>query len=210
MALQPSLRFLQVAGESSSPHTLEASASALFLDYVCPFSAKIARSVEHHLKPMVGSGGKYDGKVRVIVRLHPQPWHGSSTYTHEAALAVGRVDPSAFWKYTLALFETQTDYFDRPASTMTPLQIREKLVELASHHISKSDVGKMVELLKLKSTPNGGIGVTDDLKYNIKYSRANSIHVSPTALWDGLVSGEVSSSFGEKEWAAFLEQKVIS
>jgi hypothetical protein len=109
---------------------------------------------------------------------------------------------------------------------MTPLEIREKLIELASHHISKSNVGKLAELLKLKGTPNGGIAVTDDLKYNsqpfpldgcatlinldfeVKYSRANSIHVSPTALWNGLVSGEVSSSFGEKEWASFLEQKV--
>ena len=53
---------------------------------------------------------------------------------------------------------------------MNPLQIREKLVELASHHISKSNVGKLTELLKLKSTPNGGIAVTDDLKYNSQSS----------------------------------------
>lgn len=30
-----------------------------------------------------------------------EPWHASSTYTHEAALAVGRVNPAAFWPYTL-------------------------------------------------------------------------------------------------------------
>jgi hypothetical protein len=72
------------------------------------------------------------------------------------------------------LFETQTDYFDRPASTMTPLQIRDKLTELASHHVSKSDVAKVAELLKVKSTPNGGIGVTDDLKYNGQFSFLSS------------------------------------
>lgn len=49
---------------------------------------------------------------------------------------------------------------------MTPLQIREKLIDLASHHISKPSVEKLRELLKLKGTPNGGIAVTDDLKYN--------------------------------------------
>lgn len=53
---------------------------------------------------------------------------------------------------------------------MTPLQIREKLVELASHHISKPNVGRLIELLKLKTTPNGGVAVTDDLKYNSKFS----------------------------------------
>jgi hypothetical protein len=51
---------------------------------------------------------------------------------------------------------------------MTPLQIREKLVELVSHHISKAKVGELKELLKIKGTPNGGIAVTDDLKYNSK------------------------------------------
>jgi len=49
---------------------------------------------------------------------------------------------------------------------MTPLQIREKLVELASRHISKAKVGELKELLEIKGTPNGGIAVTDDLKYN--------------------------------------------
>ena len=81
------------------------------------------------------------------------------------------------------------------------------------------------ELLKLKSTPNGGVAVTDDLKYtstsmklvqwitsekerSVKFSRQNGIHVSPTVLWDGLVANEISSSWGEKEWNGFLEAKV--
>jgi len=203
MALQPALRFQHIAGSATAPHTLD-----LFLDYVCPFSAKLAKAIDGVLKPLVSPGGKYDGKVKIIIRLQPQPWHASTTFTHEAALAVGRVDPSAFWKFSLALFERQTDYFDHESSTMTPLQIREKLVELASHHIPKGKIEELQQLLKIKPTPNGGIGVTDDLKYNVKFSRANSIHVSPSALWDGLIAPDVSSSFGEKEWSAFLQQKV--
>lgn len=90
----------------------------------------------------------------------------------------------------------------------------------------KSKVGEIKELLKLKSTPNGGVAVTNDLKYTskfkrlevnsaslrrfslVKYSRQNGIHVSPTALWDGLVANEISSSWGEKEWSEFLAEKV--
>lgn len=51
-------------------------------------SAKIAIAIENVLKPLVNPGGPYAGKIKVIIRLQVQPWHGSSTFTHEAALAV--------------------------------------------------------------------------------------------------------------------------
>jgi hypothetical protein len=80
----------------------------------------------------------------------------------------------------------------------------------------------------LKSTPNGGVAVTEDLKYNskqafvrrvenganiffcfaVKFSRQNSIHVSPTVLFDGLVANEVSSSWGEAEWTEFFQRRI--
>jgi hypothetical protein len=81
------------------------------------------------------------------------------------------------------------------------------------------------ELLKNKSTPNGGVAVTDDLKYNsmslmqlksyqlftactVKFSRQNGIHVSPTVVWDGVIAAQISSSWGEKEWNEFLASNV--
>lgn len=51
-------------------------------------SAKIARAIDTVLKPLLDAGGKYDGQVKVILRPQVQPWHASSTLTHEAALAV--------------------------------------------------------------------------------------------------------------------------
>jgi len=203
MALQPSLWPLIVAGRDSASHTLD-----MFLDYVCPFSAKMALTIESVLKPLFGTGGQYDGKVKVIIRLQVQPWHGSSTFTHEAALAVARVSPTHFWPFSLALFRKQGDFFDIPTSNQTPLQIRENLANVAAQVIPPDAIDGFKELLKLKGSPNGGVAVTDDLKYNIKFARQNSIHVSPTVLWDGLVAGEISSSWGEKEWKEFLAQKV--
>jgi hypothetical protein len=44
----------------------------------------------------------------------------------------------------------------------------------------------------------------------VKYGRQNSIHVSPTVLFNGLVANDVSSSWGEAEWSAFLEKNVKS
>ncbi|TDL29379.1 hypothetical protein BD410DRAFT_779779 [Rickenella mellea] len=203
MALQPSLRPLIVAGRPDTPHTLD-----FFLDYVCPYSAKTVITIENVLKPFFADGGKYGGKVKVIVRLHVQPWHASSIFTHETALAVARVSPQNFWPYTLALFKRQTEFYDIPASNLTPVQIREKLADIAEPLIGADKVADVKELLKLKSTPNGGVAVTDELKYTIKYGRQNGIHVSPTVLWDGLVAGEISSSWGEKEWTEFLDAKV--
>jgi len=202
MALQPSLRPLIVAGIPDAPHTLD-----IFLDYVCPFSAKMSLAIDSVLKPLFAQGGKYDGKVKVIVRLQVQPWHASSTFTHEAALAVVRASPENFWPFSLLLMKRQAEFYDIPSSTLTPIQIREKLAQIAEQFLPNK-INEFKDLLKNKSTPNGGIAVTDDLKYNIKFSRQNGVHVSPTVLWDGLIAGEISSSWGEKEWNDFLAAKV--
>lgn len=202
MALQPSLRPLIIAGRYDAPHTLD-----IFLDYVCPFSAKLAATIERVLKPLLRQ--QYDGKVKIIIRPQVQPWHASSTYTHEAALAVARVSPENYWPFSLRLFQKQDDFFDIPVSILTPLQIREKLAAIASEVIP-NNVGDFKELLKLKSTPNGGVAVTDDVKYTVKFSRQNGVHVSPTVLWDGLIANEISSGWAEKEWSKFLAEKVLA
>jgi len=202
MALQPSFRPF-VLGKFVAPHTLD-----IFLDYVCPFSAKMTLAINSVLKPLL-EGGKYDGKVKAIIRLQVQPWHSASTLVHEAAIAVACVTPEKFYEFHLALMKAQQDYFDIPSSQRTPVQTREKLVELATPIIGSDKVEVLKSLLQHKTSPNGGTDVTDDLKYTIKFSRQNGIHVSPTVLWDGLVANEISSGWGEKEWTGFLEAKVV-
>ena len=83
----------------------------------------------------------------------------------ELAGQVARVAPEDFWKFSLALFKVQGEYFDIPTSTLTPLQIREKLAKLASGAIGQDKAAAVQDHLALKSTPNGGNAVTDDLKY---------------------------------------------
>ncbi|OAX42059.1 hypothetical protein K503DRAFT_734422 [Rhizopogon vinicolor AM-OR11-026] len=204
MALQPSLRSMIIAGAYDAPHTLD-----IFLDYVCPFSAKLSFAIDNVLKPLVDVGGQYYGKVKVIMRLQVQPWHATSTYTHEAGLAVARAAPEKFWPFSIALFKQQAEFFDIPSSTMTALQIREKLGSIAAQLITEEQMITFKELLTLKPTPNGGNAVTDDLKYTVKFSRQNGVHVSPTVFWDGLVANQISSSWGEKEWTEFLAKNVV-
>lgn len=40
----------------------------------------------------------------------------------------------------------------------------------------------------------------------VKIGRQNSIHVTPTAVFDGLVENSVSSSWGKEDWEKFLTQ----
>ena len=53
---------------------------------------------------------------------------------------------------------------------------------------------------------HGGTGVTNDLKYYLKISRQNSIHVSPTVLINGLIDNEVSSSWTLEQWQEKIEK----
>ncbi|KAF6761978.1 hypothetical protein DFP72DRAFT_877647 [Ephemerocybe angulata] len=186
MALQPSLSPLVVVGAPNAPHTLD-----IFRKRLVPSTAaaaKLANAIETVLKPQLGPGGPYEGKVK--------PWHSASTLVHESALAVLRASPENFWAYSLALFKNQGEYFDIPTSTLSPLQIRANLAALAATVIPAEAVEKVKDLLALKGTPN------------VKFSRQNGIHVSPTVLWDGLVANEISSGWGQEQWGEFLKAKV--
>jgi hypothetical protein len=51
--------------------------------------------------------------------------------THEAALAVERVDPSKFWDFSSALFAKQTSYYDSSTATESRLDMYKRLAKLA-------------------------------------------------------------------------------
>jgi hypothetical protein len=51
-------------------------------------SRKLSITIDKIVKPWVDVGGRYEGKVKIIFRNQVQPWHGASTFTHEAGLAV--------------------------------------------------------------------------------------------------------------------------
>lgn len=116
--------------------------------------------------------GPYANKVQVIFRQHVQPWHPSSTLTHEAALAVLKLAPHKFWDFSKTLFSQQTAFFDENVVFETRNDTYSRLAGLGSS--VGVDKGKMYELLQIgdKPGPNGelnrGNGVTDDFKLMVK------------------------------------------
>lgn len=92
----------------------------------------------------------------------------------------------------------------------------ETLATLATTTLPKSSSitkERILELLYIpavedaeKST-NTGNKVAADLKFFIKLGRQTGIHVSPTALWDGLVENAISSGWTLEAWKEFLSSK---
>ena len=167
MALPPKFEG-QIYSSSVSPksiHTIE-----LYLDYVCPFSAKMFKTVYHSVFPLIQK--KYASKVQFIFRQQIQPWHPSSTLTHEAGAAVLRLAPIKFYEFSNVLFEHQTEYFDVNVVDETRNEIYQRLAKLAGE-VGVQE-GRMLELLQISDKPgedgslNIGNQVTNDIKLMVK------------------------------------------
>lgn len=94
MALAPKFAGQKfTATNTPTLHTLE-----LYLDYVCPYSAKMFNTVYTSVLPLIKQ--KYASKVQILFRQQIQPWHPSSTLVHEAGVAVLKLQPSKFYDFS--------------------------------------------------------------------------------------------------------------
>ena len=190
---------------TSSPHTLE-----LYLDYVCPFSAKIFNTFYNHVFPTIKQKYTSPG-IRIILRQQIQPWHPSSTLVHEAGAAVLKTAPGSFWEFSKVLFEKQKDYFDVNVVHESRNKTYERLAKLAGS-VQGVDESKILALLKVSDKPgedgslNVGNEVTNDVKLMVKMNRLTGVHVTPTVLWDGVVEGSISSGMTKEQWEQWLEK----
>jgi len=130
---------------------------------------------------------KYASKVQVIFRQQIQPWHPSSTLTHEAGAAVLRLAPEKFFPFSAALFEQQTEYFDVSVVNETRNATYKRLAKIAaSVEVNEQEV---YDLLKIPEKAEGdslnvGNKVTDDVKVMVKMNRLVGVHVTPTVVFN--------------------------
>ncbi|KAI9668847.1 MAG: hypothetical protein M1831_000917 [Alyxoria varia] len=185
-------------------HTIE-----LYLDYVCPFSAKQFLTLNNQFLPSISTAKKpYTNNVQFIFRQQIQPWHPSSTLAHEAGLAVLKLSPDSFWKFSAKLFESQKEYFDVSVVNEKRNDTYKRLAKLAGS--VGVDEEQVLGLLKIPEKAgedgslNAGNGVTNDVKIIVKMARLSGVHVSPTVLVDGVVEGNISSSFTAEQWDEWL------
>ncbi|KAI0837643.1 thioredoxin-like protein [Hypoxylon sp. FL0890] len=197
-----------VAGAPPAVHTLE-----LFLDYVCPFSAKQFNTFYHSVVPLIKSNPKWANGLEIIFRQQVQPWHPSSTLVHEAALAVLKVAPNKYWEFSDALFRNQLDYFDEFVVNEPRNETYKRLAKLAAS--VGVDEKQVYDLLAISDKvpegghPNFGNKITNDLKLQIRFGRLVGVHVSPTVIFDGIVANDISSSWTKEQWEEWLKKSIV-
>jgi protein-disulfide isomerase len=85
-------------GPANAPVTIQ-----VFSDFQCPFCSRVEPTVHQFME-------QYAGRVRMIWRNYPLPFHQNATPAAEAAMEVfHQRGAEAFWSYHDALFENQTD-----------------------------------------------------------------------------------------------------
>ena len=196
------------AGVPAATHTLE-----VYVDYCCPFSAKIMRALQDVVFPMVrASADGWAPRLTVILRQQVQPWHPSSTLMHEAGLAVLRLAPARFWDFSRLLFDAQAEYFDVSVVNEVRNDTYRRLAKLAAK--AGVDEAAVYGLLEVPDKPsedgslNIGNKVTRDLALMTRMSRLTGVHVTPTVLFNGVVQG-IESSWTGDQWKEWLTNNVV-
>jgi hypothetical protein len=171
------------------------------------------KTVLGDVAPKVRAEPSLASKVQFIFRHQVQPWHPSSTLTHEAGVAVARLAPSRFWDFASTLFEVQTDFYDVNVVHEARNQTYKRLAKVAAEStgLKEDEVYALLEVAD-KPAPDGslnvGNAVTNDLKVLIKMARLVGVHVSPTVITNGVVANEISSGWTSDQWIDYLKKLV--
>lgn len=188
-------------------HTLE-----LYLDYCCPFSAKIFRTLTTSVIPAIEANPAWASGLSLIFRPLIQPWHPSSTLMHEAALAVLRLNPDKFWDFSGVLFDEQQGFFDVNVVNETRNDTYRRLAKVAAKVGVDEDAvyGLLAIADKVGEDGflNAGNQVTNDIKYITKTARLIGVHFTPTAVYDGVVQ-DISSGWTVEQWTEWLTKNVV-
>jgi predicted DsbA family dithiol-disulfide isomerase len=184
-----------IFGNAAAPIRVE-----LFLDLICPFSRKMWGAVIESGVPQAMN------QVCFIVNQVPQPWHPQGTYVHEAALAVKEVAPHLYGPYVTALYAAfdAGKFKDDDTWNKSRQMIYEELLDIAATvGVDRASVQAMLTIGS--DGGNAGSGMTQAIKWCVKYHRTRGVHVTPTVHVNGLEAGVVSSGWSSAQWHKFLE-----
>ncbi|KHC63059.1 hypothetical protein MGE_03381 [Candida albicans P75010] len=207
-----------LSGAKTAPHIIN-----LYLDYNCPFSAKLFLKLYNTVIPNLEK--THPGRFQFVFVNVIQPWHTNSNLLTEFALAYakllreketevdGDIDSiKAFWDFSEKLFENKEKFYDTANIELTRNQIYEQIYNVVTSglelKVSKEKI--LTELIiKPSEVPsNAGNGATTDVKYFTKYLRGVGVHVTPTVSIDGIVDDSVSSGSSEDDLVKLFESKL--
>jgi hypothetical protein len=137
--------------------------------------------------------------------LKLKPWHWQATPITMALVAVEMTHSAdKVYEFLDLVFDHQNDFSDQNCFDMTPRELFEKLYGWAK------SIGIDEEKMRDQLGVDGRAGVEKEMKKYIKYSRQNSIHVSPTVTVNGIVDNSISSSFSAQQWEELFRNLIKS
>lgn len=188
----------------------------LYLDYNCPFSAKIFFKFKQSVIPQLES--KNPGKFQFNFMNVIQPWHSNSNYLHEFSLSIAKLirekelTSEIFWSVSESLFKNIKQFSDNANSDKGRNQIYSDIYESVIKDVdlpfSKEEVLKNVQIPQVSSESdydNSGNAVVVDTKYFTRFQRTVGVHITPTVSINGIENGGISSGSEPEELAKILE-----
>ena len=109
----------------------------LFLDLVCPFSARLWSTVvvDNNLP------NKYKSRIEFIFRHQIQPWHLQSALVHTVIMGVAREQPTRLFDAITGLFKRQRELFDEHIENKSQIENKD-LRALMEKYIEQSKLFK--------------------------------------------------------------------
>lgn len=161
----------------------------MFLEPTCPFSVKAFRKMDAFLD----AAGR--DRVTVKLRMQSQPWHMFSPVVMRCVLAASMLEGGRETaRRVLQAVADNREAFEfeqhrkGPNMDATPNQIIARLEERSGVALAEAFAFPELEA---------------QIKRHAKYARQNGIHVSPTFMVNGLVTG-LGSGDPVEDWAAAL------
>lgn len=189
-----------IAQLAKSPHIVN-----LYLDYNCPFSAKIFFKLEKVIPTL---NQKHPDSFQFVFVNVVQPWHPNSVLLHEYALVVAQLlkakapesSNELFWRVSHFLFENKEQFYDSATVNLGRNDIYKKINDVIFETVNlpfgESEVLRGLEIddeSEPEKATNAGNDATVDVKYFTRYLRGVGVHVTPTISVDGIVNDSVSS-----------------
>lgn len=193
----------------------------LYLDYNCPFSAKLYLKLKKGVIEQLQE--KHPNKFQFVYINVVQPWHPNSLYLNEFALAIAKLLRSQseetktneiFWDVSEAIFENKEQFYDTATVLLGRNETYEKIANLVFSKVSlplkKEDVLNELTIKPSKEgeESNAGNGATTDLKYFTRYLRNVGIHITPTVSTNNIVADLISSGAEIKDLVRAFEDQL--
>ena len=201
----------------TAPHILN-----LYLDYNCPFSAKLFLKFYGNVIPELQK--RYPDKYQFVFVNVIQPWHTNSVLLNEFSLAYAKLlrekqaeveidSISTFWDFSKILFENKEQFYETSNINLTKNQIYEQIYDVFAatkfyFKIPKEAILERLIIKPSKEPNNDGNGSTVDVKYFTRYLRGVGVHITPTVSIDGIVADNISSGTPEEELIEIFASKL--